>query len=140
MDSYYDTAKRMYQSSKTLHNSGEYHNACYTAGYIVECYAKIIVGLHHGYTLAQIKSRFSHSLTGLDANIVQYILQNSQYAQYSRNLANEFSHLMGWNPYKRYVQQSGEWNSIASNNIQSQIPLAMQLLAQMSNDLSTNLI
>ena len=45
MDHFYDTAKRMYKSTKTLHNNGEYHNACYLAGYIIECYAKIIVGI-----------------------------------------------------------------------------------------------
>ena len=43
MDNFYDTAKRMHKSSETLHNNNEFHNACYLAGYVVECYAKIIV-------------------------------------------------------------------------------------------------
>ena len=54
MDNFYDSAKRMHNSSQILHNNNEFHNSCYLAGYVVECYAKIIVGLSYGFTQEEL--------------------------------------------------------------------------------------
>ena len=136
MDNYYDTAKRMYKSSKTLHNNSEYHNACYLAGYVVECYAKVIVGLSYGFTHNDLKE-FSHNLRRLD-NELQYVLAHSAYATYIVDMRTDFSSILSggskWNPIKRYAEDLGEWNAIHSTNFQNQSRIAMQKLAQMDID------
>ncbi len=137
MDNYYDTAKRMYKSSETLHNNSEYHNACYLARYVVECYAKIIVGLSYGFTYNDIKRNFSHDLRRLDDEL-QYVFAHSSYSIYIVDMRVDFSSLLSgyskWNPTIRYTENSRERNLSDSTNFQNQSQIAMQKLAQMEID------
>lgn len=137
MDNFYDTAKRMYNSSRTLHNNNEFHNACYLAGYVIECYAKIIVGLSYGLTHEELAKEFSHELKKLNKEL-QYIVSHSQYSSYIVDMKMDFSTLLSgslkWNPIKRYILSSSNWNQINSNNFQNEIQLAIQKLTQMELD------
>jgi hypothetical protein len=132
MDNFYDTAKRMHKSSKTLHNNAEYHNACYLAGYVVECYAKIVVGL---FSSTQPRS-FGHHIVNLN-NELQYLLgSNSSLSSYIVGSTDFSQVILYWNPVNlRYIENL---NSISSQNIsdafQNEIQLAMQKLAQMQLD------
>jgi hypothetical protein len=133
MDNFYDTAKRMHRSSETLHNNAEYHNACYLAGYVVECYAKVVVGLFSSH----IPRNFRHNIVNLN-NELQYLLgSNSSLSSYIVNGSTDFSQIiLYWNPVNlRYIENS---NSISSQTIseafQNEIQLAMQKLAQMQLD------
>lgn len=138
MSGFYDTAKRMYKSSETLHNSGEYHNACYMGGYVIECYSKIIVGLAYGFTDNEWAKEFSHNLKDLNKQL-QYILSNSQvYSQYIVDMNIQFSTIVSgsskWHPNKRYSINSACWNQANSADFQQQIYSAMQHLTQMHLD------
>lgn len=137
MDNYYDTAKRMYHSSKILHESQDYHNACYMAGYVVECYAKIIVGISHKFNYSEIAKKFSHNLTDLDKEL-KYILVNSALADYIVDMNSDFSTILSenskWNPIKRYSNNTGLWKQNNSTDFQNEIKIAMQKLAKMKLD------
>jgi HEPN domain-containing protein len=42
-ENFFNAAERMRDSSRLLHNTAHWHNACYMAGYVVECYLKIFL-------------------------------------------------------------------------------------------------
>jgi hypothetical protein len=136
-DDFYATAKRMHKSSKTLHNNSEYHNACYLAGYVVECYAKIIVGLSYDFVPSELGKEFSHDLKELNKEL-QYVITYSTYSAYIVNMRTDFSTILlnvtKWHPIKRYTSNTNTWNQQNSNDFQAEIQLAMQKLAQMKID------
>ena len=114
MDNFYETARRMHKASETLHNNGEFHNACYLAGYVIECYAKIIVGLSYNFTQEDLAKEFSHDLKKLNREL-KYILTSSSYSTYIVDMETNFSTLLSgslkWNPIKRYTVSSNCWDS-----------------------------
>ncbi len=133
MDNFYDTANRMYKSSQILHNNNEYHNACYLAGYVVECYTKIIVGLFS----TNIPRSYKHNLSKLD-NALQHILSgNSSLSPYILNGSLDFMTILSnWNPVTlRYIENTNSLhNQYVSTNFQNEIQFAMQKLAQLQID------
>lgn len=137
-DSFLDTAKRMYSSSKLLHNNNDFHNACYLAGYVVECYTKIIV---EKYSSNQGNNRtarsFSHNLNHLNTEM-QYILSgNSALSSYILNASTDFINIFTkWNPVSlRYVDNTNKINSKnISDDFQAEIDLAMQKITKMQID------
>ena len=133
MDNFYDTAKRMHKSSETLHNNNEFHNACYLAGYVVECYAKIIIEV---FSTAPPRS-FSHNLGRLNSELNSILSGNASLSQYILNGPSDFATVLSnWNPVSlRYI---ANFNSLSrqtkSNSFQAEIHLAMQKLAQLHID------
>ena len=136
MDNYYNTANRMYKSSQTLHNNKEFHNSCYLGGYIIECYAKNIIGVSYGFKIAELKD-FGHDLKKMNKEF-QYIFSHSSVSSYMLDMPMNFSTCLSgnkrWDPYKRYSDTINEWNEMNSNNYQNEIALAMQKMAQMILD------
>lgn len=133
MDNFYDTAKRMYKSSETLHNNSEYHNACYLGGYVIECYAKIIVGV---FTTNTPRS-FGHRIGNLDSELQNILSGNSSLSSYILNGPTDFNSVLSyWNPVDlRYIDSvSSISTQNMSDNFQSEIQAAMQKLAQMELD------
>lgn len=134
MDNFYDTAKRMHKSSETLHNNGEYHNACYLAGYVVECYAKIVVDLS---VSSPTPRSFGHDINRLNTEL-QYLLgNNSSLSSYILDGHTDFRQIiLYWNPVNlRYIETQNSISSqTISNDFQNEIQLAMQKLAQMQLD------
>ena len=136
MDNYYDTANRMYRSSQTLHDKLEFHNSCYLAGYVIECYAKIIIGLSYGFNSTDLKD-FGHDLKQMRKEF-QYIFSHSSLSSYMLDMPTNFSKILTgntkWNPIKRYSDTSNEWIDVSSNDFQNEIAFAMQKIAQMKID------
>ena len=139
MDSYYDTAQRMYKSAKILHNNSEYHNACYLAGYVLECYSKIVVGMSYPLTHQELSKEFSHDLEKLRKEL-DYILASSSISAHIRNLRAECPTIISgqfkWNPIKRYIQDRDRWNQANSNNYQSEVEIVMTEIARMKLNLT----
>jgi HEPN domain-containing protein len=133
MDNYYDTAKRMQKSSKILFNNQEYHNSCYLAGYVIECYAKIIIGLSYTFNANDLKS-FGHDLKEMNKEF-HYIFNHSSISAYIKDLKINFENITKgnskWNPNKRYINQNLEWTESNAKDYQNEIIIAMQTLAQM---------
>ncbi len=140
-DHFFSTAKRMYKSSETLHNNGEYHNACYCAGYVIECYAKILIGL--SYNDPTISREYSHALNKLDDEL-QYILTHSSLASHIVQMRTYFPTIVRgenkWHPLKRYFIESQEFDQPTSEKYKTETTNAIRILSQMSLDTSSNLI
>lgn len=136
MDNYYDTAERMYKSSKTLHTNHEFHNSCYLAGYVVECYAKIIIGLTYGFTYTDLKE-FGHDIKKMRKEF-QYIFSHSSFSSYMLDIQTDFSTIsqgsLRWNPMNRYCDTNTEWIEKNSIDYQSELLFAMQKIAQLKLD------
>ncbi len=133
MDNFYDTANRMYKSSQILHNNNEYHNACYMAGYVVECYTKIIVGLFS----TNIPRSYSHNLSNLNIALQHILSGNSSLSPYILNGSLDFvTILSNWNPVNlRYIGNANSLNTQSlSISFQNEIQLAMQKLAELQID------
>ena len=133
MDNFYDTAKRMYKSSEVLHRNNDFHNSCYLAGYVVECYAKIIVGV---FSIA-VPRGFGHNLNRLNTEIQHILSGNSSLSQYLLNGSVDFSMVLAtWNPVNlRYIDTANSLNTqLQSNQFQNEIQLAIQKLTQMQLD------
>jgi hypothetical protein len=132
-DDFYATAKRMHKSSKTLHDNSEYHNACYLAGYVVECYAKIVV---QTYSTTSPRS-FRHDINRLSTELNNLLQGNSSLSHYVLDGPNDFSNILSqWNPVSmRYRPNANIISNLnISTNFQGEIQLAMQKLAQMELD------
>jgi hypothetical protein len=139
---YYDTAMRMYKSSKHLHSNTEFHCSCYLAGYVVESYAKILVGMSYQFGYEDLKQNFLHDLKRLNKELL-YILNHSSVQQYINDL-----HLLcptiakghrKWHPNARYNESNSEWLQNDSEKYQEEIKAVMQVLTRMKLNF-TNLI
>lgn len=135
MDSFFDTANRMYKSSKTLHDNSEYHNACYLAGYVIECYAKILVQRAYGFDNKTVASEFCHDLKSLNKEL-KYIFTNTSEPLYGIDMSTVFETILSgiykWNPIKRY--SADLWKKEASILYQQEILFAIEQLAILKND------
>jgi hypothetical protein len=131
-DDFKKTAKRMGKSSSTLHNAREFYNACYLGGYVIESYAKILIGLlgtSHGN---------EHRIPVLIGDVERnYLLANSTLIGKIRNsgvainLRTDFAQISrNWHPYKRYAGVES-WNVRTSTDFQAEITLALQHIARL---------
>jgi len=121
MDNFYCTARRMWNDVNVLHSSGNsYFNTCYLAGYILECYGKILVLTYD--STSNVRS-LSHSLTRLNGKVTSDIIITPTLSKYCLDLSSEcntiYSGVHEWNPLKRYEDDPNLWCSkeIADNFI-----------------------
>lgn len=136
MDNYFETAQRMQKSSKILFDNKEYHNSCYLSGYVIECYAKVIIGLSYGVNSSELKT-FGHDLKEMNKEFL-YIFNHSSYLSYIKDLKINFGKITigatKWNPNRRYSNVASEWTDVIAQDYQIEILVAMQTLAQMRID------
>lgn len=127
----------MHNSSQILHIFEDYHNSCYLAGYVVECYAKIILGLHHNIDALKLGRTYSHNINKMNREFT-YILANSSYSEYMVDMIVDFPNItaggQSWDPIKRYTNYSNQWTNIDSDNYQSEIEGVMKKIAKMRVD------
>jgi len=142
MDNFYKTALRTFKSSTTLHNSGEYFNAFYLGGYVVECYSKIV--LNHAFSLSSeySKKHFAHDLIKTTKEI-EYLRQDPSVSglidtKYIVNLNVECQNIISgrnkWKPIKRYYDDETIWDNIASTQFQDAINIVMRQIRLMKID------
>lgn len=132
MDNYFNTANRMFNSSQTLHNNQDFHNSCYLAGYVIECYIKITINL-----LSGSNPPHSHDISKLNSKCLKYIATgNSSNQNYFIDSSNNFSAILQkWNPVNtRYTEEINKLIEKDSTTFQSEINIAMQKIAQMRLD------
>lgn len=133
MDYFYNTAARMAKSSEILHSNNNYHNACYLGGYVVECYAKIIVSLFS----TSNPRLFKHNVQGLNTRLGEILTTNTTLSNYILDGNTVFSSILNnWNPGSlRYVGSTNELTSHAlSNSFQNEIKIVMTTLAKLEVD------
>ena len=119
-----------------LFDNNEYHNSCYLSGYVIECYAKVIIGLSYGFNSSELKT-FGHDLKEMNKEFL-YIFNHSSYLSYIKDLKINFGKITigatKWNPNRRYSNVASEWTDVIAQDYQIEILVAMQTLAQMRID------
>lgn len=119
-DNFFISAERMHDSSQKLHETHHYHNACYLAGYVGECYLKILImkALSH-----RQPRQYGHKIHEMDVDL-QYASTNmptiGSFRHYLINMASDCPNIHAWNPGKRYDDSSGWETEIASQSFQEE--------------------
>jgi HEPN domain-containing protein len=108
-DDYLGTADLMQRDSHCLHNNQYWHNACYLAGYVVECSLKAIAEAD-GMTQQELsRYPYGHNLTKLEPLVITHARLFTNYQGIPFESARiTASQLFSWNPYDRY--QPTRWD------------------------------
>ena len=133
-DNFFSTAERMYDSSKILHRESHFHNASYMAGYVLECYGKILLSLN---PTSNTRS-FSHNIIRINTEL-QYLLTSSSifggHRQYIIDMSLQCPQaLSSWNPSNRYADSASSWDGLISQNLQNEIDICWEKLTEMYID------
>jgi hypothetical protein len=142
MENYYKTARRTALSSKTLHNNGEFFNSCYLAGYVLECYTKLLLKKALNLTDVDLKKEFSHDIKKLNQIITilkedpsAYGLLDTKYLIDITSTCNSMVRGTNkWDPNKRYNTDETIWNSSVSNEYQLSVSIIMAEISKMKLD------
>jgi hypothetical protein len=145
-DNYADTADRMILDARSLRQAGAHRNACYLAGYVVECTLKALLEKASGRKPMQI-----HDLQSLQDEMNLLIVRgNAMAARYPdpTKLAPQMlkqvlpprlkrdgstQHFCHWDPYHRY--DGSRWNSdTVSKNYLHEADSAFNVIIQMLLD------
>ncbi len=130
-DDFKITASRMFKSSEILHNQNAYHNSCYLAGYVVECYTKLIV-IKFGRNNPRA---FSHNINSLNTELQSILSGDSTLSQYIIDGAIDFNTIRTrWNPEIRYTDLVSFSNNAMSQLFQNEMTLAMQKITKLEVD------
>lgn len=136
-DNYIDTAYRMYDSSLELKKVKQWLNACYLAGYIVECYCKLILqsAVNQGYCVSDSRLLYSHKLEELGNEII-IGLPGVVSASYCADVSSVCSSIVnGWGVSLRYAADSHVWNSEEiAERVLGEVDELMEIIMNMQLD------
>lgn len=128
-DNFRVTAERMRDSSKVLHTDGHFHNACYLAGYVCECYLKVIVEND-----VSLPTRRTHNINELIFAINSSTSVPANFRRYHLNFGTDCATFSNdWNPNKRYDDNSG-WDSQKSHDMQNEMERCFDQVVKMLID------
>ncbi len=139
-DNFFVASERMYDSSKVLHESSHFHNACYLAGYVLECYGKILIEKAMG---GRPKS-YGHDLTRMNTDLGYFLSSGSSgggsFRKYYFDSVIHCPGLRGtlpgidrWDPFFRY-SDSANWNQLASGHFQNEKEICFEKITEMYID------
>ncbi len=116
-DNYHDAVYRMYESSDILYKKQQWFNANYLAGYILECYSKLILSLSAGqghvfsHNYQHVRD-FGHSLIDLKNELVLISFGGCAVSGYCLDIQNDCGNILAnWNPNRRYEADSSILNT-----------------------------
>ncbi len=135
-DNFIETARRMHESANTLHQSQHYHNACYLAGYVSECYLKIMVEqINRSGISSALPRSFGHRIARLNQHVGNQILSmspgNGRLQSYRLDIAIECPSILNWTPEQRYEGQSTWDNESTSTRFQTEQEKCYTLISRM---------
>lgn len=113
-DNFFVAAERMNDSSKVLSDSNQYHNACYLAGYVGECYLKLLV--ESISTLGPAK-KYSHQVSKMYKAIDQAVTGSTgipQFRHYLIDMDVDCPLMQKWKPEIRY-EDTSSWDNPTTN-------------------------
>ncbi len=116
-DNYHDTVYRMYEASDLLFHNEQWFNANYLAGYVAECYCKLILQIsrREGYCFQGSKNSerdFGHNVEGMYDEIALLAMNGYSISAYCIDLSIECSEILNhWNPNRRYESNACILNS-----------------------------
>lgn len=113
-DDFFKTAERMRDGSRVLQSNSQYHLACYSAGYVVECYLKIFIEKTPSVTTAA----HGHNVNNLNSSL-QYAYSSgatvpASLRPFLMDITSDCPSIFSlWHPRKRYDDTSG-WDNSAT--------------------------
>ena len=127
-DNFRITAERMRDSSILLHDNNHFHNACYLAGYVCECYLKVIV---ENTPHLRRPRDYGHNITDLIFAITSGSTIPAQFRPFLINIAVDCASIISsWNPNSRYNDTSG-WDDAKSDQFQIEMEKCFDKVADM---------
>lgn len=128
-DNFLKTAEQMNESSKVLNANSHFHNACYMAGYVAECYLKTLSEKGLGNT-----PRRTHNLSTLHYEVSSGATLPALFSTYLLDMSLDCPQIYAkWDPAKRYDDSSGWDNHSTSQDFQNEQEKCFRQLAQMRN-------
>lgn len=139
MDDFKITLSRMYNDAKVLNENNCWFNSCYLSGYVIECYAKILLehALIKGLSISKNSIRkYSHNITEMNLDLSNVISYDVSIGNYCVDLSKVCPNLFAtWNPNMRYSDNSHIWNQKnSSNDIINEIDQIMYNISKMKLD------
>lgn len=126
-DNFLKTAEQMKESSKVLNANSHFHNSCYIAGYVAECYLKTLAEKGLGST-----PRRTHDLIALHYAVSSGATLPALFSPYLLDMSLDCPQIYTkWNPAKRYDDSSGWDNPSTSLDFQDEQEKCFRQLAQM---------
>ena len=116
-DNYHDTVYRMYESSDVLYKAQNWFNANYLAGYVLECYCKLIllISSNQGHDFSNNKHNvrvFGHDVNELKDEIDLISLEGCAISSYCLDVRSMCPEILdNWNPNKRYESNESILNT-----------------------------
>jgi len=135
MDNYFITAERMSQSSLILHRASQHYNACYLSGYVVECYAKILlskIGISKKiHDLSELRTVLNYTLSG--ASSITTTGMGRYLIDILAACPNMVSGPMKWDPMFRY-DDLYPWDQNMSTLFQQEADKCLEKIYEMKID------
>ena len=132
-DNYRFTAERTQRSSKALHDSENYFDACYLAGYVVECYMKVLYKhvTKNDPALVHDLSKLKSQLKGIKKVSTATALQKKGFwldvEQYCQRICKD------WDPKYRY-DDAHPWDEGTSTAFQNEIKRCLAQIARLKTN------
>lgn len=107
-DDYRDTAYRMYESSDILFQRQQWFNANYLAGYIAECYCKLVLmaSAEQGHSFSHERRNirdFGHKIVDLNDETALVSFEGCAVSAYCLDMRSICPNILDhWNPNRRY--------------------------------------
>lgn len=141
MDNFYITAERMYNDLDLLYNEKRWFNACYFSGYVVECYAKLIISQTLSTTPSEIK-KFSHDLDKLEVELQSvlnsFIIGGRIPPSYICDIKNVCPTIctgtQKWHPNHRYSGDITRWGELTAQSYYNEVNEIILKILQMKID------
>lgn len=138
-DNFFVTAKRMNDSAQTLHEQHHHHIACYLAGYVAECYLKLLVEKEPTITTSIAgRGGYGHNVRQMNIDLNHAISSGASIGGlggYLIDLSIDCPNIYGgWHPLKRYDDSAGWNNSITSDYFQNERKKCFEMIAKMYID------
>lgn len=138
-DNYKDTIYRMHDSSCILYDNEKWFNANYLAGYVLECYCKLVLdfAMKEGTHLTKSTIRgYSHNVQAMRDEIDLLMQSGTAVTKYCIDLNQKCSHIIAnWHPEKRYEADTHVLGSSdLSDEINKEIKFLIDIILKMDID------
>ncbi len=132
-DNFLDTAERMRDSCIFLHKQKHFHNACYMAGYVVECYLKLVGSIGSSvFNPLAVRHNINRMNTELNYRVTSATTL-SAIRPYLIDVAVDCPNICAaWDPLKRYEDKSLSWNEALSNEFQIEQEKCFDMINKMA--------
>lgn len=138
MDNYKDTAYRMYEDSDILLKNNSWFNCCYLAGYVLECYCKLVLSnaLVNGIISGRTIRSYSHNISDMESDISMILLSGNQLSRYCLDLISKCNNILSyWNPNNRYNADGTAWeDEIMAKKFREECDILIEQILQMELD------